>query len=82
LIKLSESSKPEKVVLSFTAVQGKYIQSLPLHHTQKENAINENEYRIELMVHPSYDFVMELMSLGNQVKVLEPQSLRERMIFN
>lgn len=76
------ASKPEKVVLSFTVEQGKYIQSLPLHHTQKEIAVTENEYRIELFVHPTYDFVMELMSIGNQVKVLEPESLRDTVVRN
>jgi len=74
------ASKPDRVVLSFTVEQGKYIESLPLHSSQKELINNEKEYRIELYVHPTYDFVMELMSLGNQVKVLEPESLRNQIV--
>jgi len=77
---VGDASKPERVVLSFTVEQGKYIQSLPLHHTQKTLIDNEQEYRIELYVHPSYDFVMELLSVGNQVRVLEPESLRNQIM--
>jgi predicted DNA-binding transcriptional regulator YafY len=55
---------------------------LPLHHSQKELINNEDEYRIELLLHPTYDFVMELMSIGAHVKVIEPQSLKKEMIKN
>lgn len=71
---------PQKIILSFSFEQGKYIKSLPLHHSQKELINNEEEYRIELLLHPTYDFVMELMSIGTHVKVIEPQSLKKEMI--
>jgi predicted DNA-binding transcriptional regulator YafY len=73
---------PQKIILSFSFEQGKYIKSLPLHHSQKELINNEDEYRIELLLHPTYDFVMELMSIGAHVKVIEPQSLKKEMIKN
>lgn len=73
---VGEATKPERVVLSFSVEQGKYVKSLPLHSTQRELISNEREYRIELYVHSSHDFVMELLSLGNQIKVLEPESLK------
>jgi proteasome accessory factor B len=76
---LSDENEPQKVVLSFTFEQGKYAKSLPLHHSQKVVIDDENEYRIELVIHPTYDFVMELLSMGAEVKVLEPQSLKEEM---
>jgi proteasome accessory factor B len=75
-----EGKDPQKIVLSFTFEQGKYIKSLPLHHSQKELINNEKEYRIELLLHPTYDFVMELLSIGDQVKVMEPVSLKKEMI--
>lgn len=75
-----ENKEPEKIILSFSFEQGKYIKSLPLHHSQKELISTEEEYRIELLLHPTYDFVMELLSIGAQVKVLEPQSLKKEMI--
>lgn len=68
--------KPQKIVLSFTPTQGRYIKSLPLHHSQKELLSNEKELRFEYLLVPTHDFKMEIMSYGDQVKVLEPKSLR------
>jgi len=72
--------EPQKIVLSFSFEEGKYIKSLPLHHSQKELINDDKEYRIELELYPTYDFVMELLSIGQQVKVLEPESLKKEMI--
>jgi predicted DNA-binding transcriptional regulator YafY len=72
-------AKPQTIVLSFTPEQGKYVKSLPLHPSQKELVSNESEYRIQLTMHATYDFEMELLSLGNQVKVLEPLSLQNEI---
>lgn len=78
---INENNKePQKIVLSFSFEQGKYIKSLPLHHSQKELINDEKEYRIELLLHPTYDFVMELLSIGAEVKVLEPENLKMEMI--
>ena len=73
---ITDMHKPQKIVLSFSFGQGKYIKSLPLHHSQKEIINSENEYRIELLLYPTYDFLMELLSIGSEVKVLQPESLQ------
>jgi len=69
----------QKIVLSFTFEQGKYIKSLPLHPSQKAIIDNEKEFRIELFMRPTYDFVMELLSIGAEVKVLKPKILKEEI---
>jgi predicted DNA-binding transcriptional regulator YafY len=68
--------KPINVTLSFTAREGRYIESLPLHRSQKLISKNDKEYQFTYFVGPTYDFQMELLSYGNQVKVLEPETLR------
>jgi predicted DNA-binding transcriptional regulator YafY len=65
-----------KVVLSFTAREGRYIESLPLHHSQELLVKNEKEIQFSYFIKPTYDFRMELLSYGDQVKILEPASLR------
>jgi predicted DNA-binding transcriptional regulator YafY len=75
-----EDKKPQKIILSFSKKQENYIKSLALHHSQKELINNGNEYRIELFLQPTYDFLMELLSIGAEVKVLEPESLKKEMI--
>lgn len=69
------AQEPEEVVLSFHPFQGKYIQSLPLHDSQKVLIDNEEELRIQLKLFITHDFFMELLSFGENVKVLKPQSL-------
>lgn len=72
--------EPQKIVLSFTTTEGRYINSLPLHHSQKEVLRNKKEHRFEYFLVPTYDFRMELLSYGNTVKVLEPKSLKKDVI--
>ena len=67
--------KREKVILSFTPTQGKYIKSLPLHSSQKELIDSEEEYRIELDIIPNFEFQQRILLHGDTVKVLEPESL-------
>ncbi len=67
--------QPEDVVLSFNAFQGKYIKSLPLHDSQQILIDNEDELRIRLKLFITHDFFMELLSFGENLKVLKPQSL-------
>ena len=71
--------QPVKVVLSFTLQEGRYIKSLPLHHSQQLLLENEQEIRIALFLQLTHDFKMELLSFGDQVEVLEPQSLRQEL---
>jgi proteasome accessory factor B len=74
-----ENSHPQKIILSFTKEQGKYVKSLPLHHSQKEMVNTPDEYRIQLYMRVTYDFEMELLSLGKNVKVIEPENLKNSL---
>jgi len=67
--------KPEKVVLSFNPTQGKFIKSLPLHESQQIIMDSKDELRVSLNIVITHDFIMEILSHGNQVKVLKPDSL-------
>lgn len=67
--------KPHEVVLLFNKVQGKYIKSLPLHHSQRILEENESQVKISLNLFITFDLVMELLSYGNSMQVLHPQSL-------
>jgi predicted DNA-binding transcriptional regulator YafY len=46
-------------------------------YSQKDPIDNGTEYHIELLLHPTYDFMMELLSVGKEVKALNPKSLKE-----
>jgi predicted DNA-binding transcriptional regulator YafY len=66
---------PEEIILSFDPIQGKYIKTLPLHETQKVLKDNEDELQIQLTLCVTHDLVMELLSFGENMKVLQPKSL-------
>jgi len=70
---IPENKKLQNVILSFTPFQGKYIKSLPLHSTQKTIIDNQEELRISLNIYITEDFKMEILSFGENVKVLKPK---------
>ncbi len=72
-----DDEEPQEIVLSFDPFQGKYIKSLPLHESQKVIADNENELQIGLKLYLTHDFIMELLSYGSLMKVIQPVQLIE-----
>jgi predicted DNA-binding transcriptional regulator YafY len=70
-------SKVEDVILSYTAEQGKYIKTQPIHSSQKIIIDDENEFRIQLRVRPNYELQEQILKQGERVRVLEPEWLRD-----
>jgi predicted DNA-binding transcriptional regulator YafY len=70
---------PDEIVLSFDPEQGRFVKSLPLHSTQEIVIENEIEFRIKLKICITRDFVMELLSFGDLVKVIQPNSLKNKV---
>ncbi|MBI2259553.1 MAG: WYL domain-containing protein [Flavobacteriia bacterium] len=69
----------EEIVLSFSKHQAKYIKSLPLHHSQEIIFEDAKDVRIKLFVKPTFDFMMEILSHGQEVQIIEPAELRKEM---
>lgn len=67
--------KPQEVILSFDPFQGKYIKTLPLHESQVILKDNADELLIKLTLFVTHDFFMEILSFGDNVKVIQPVSL-------
>jgi predicted DNA-binding transcriptional regulator YafY len=74
-----EDYEPEEIILSFEPQQGKYIVSYPLHGSQKVLADNEKELRVSLYFFITHDLIMELLSFGDKVKVIQPKSLIDEL---
>jgi predicted DNA-binding transcriptional regulator YafY len=56
-----------------------YLKSLPLHPSQEVLHDSEDEFRIKLRLRITPDFIMEILSRGWSLKVIQPDSLRERV---
>lgn len=67
---------PEKIILSFDYEQGKFIKTLPIHHSQKVLIDNDSEYRIELTLVPTYDFYQELLTHTGRMKIISPENVK------
>lgn len=69
----------EKIQLKAYGQKCKYLRGLPLHTSQKETEQAEDYCVFEYLLRPTYDFCQELLSHGEDVEVLQPGWLRERM---
>ena len=67
----------EDIELQFSAFQGKYIKSLKLHHSQETIEDTKNALTIKLKMHITHDSIMEILSMGSEVKVLKPARFAE-----
>lgn len=72
-------SKAQKIVLEFENSQKKYLMTLPFHPTQRIVKENKDTFIVELFMHPTYDFIMEILRFGNWCEVIEPITYREQI---
>ena len=70
---------PQEIVISFTPHQGKYIKSLPIHHSQEILIDDANELRIKLNLVPTFDFEQELLQHSEHLKIISPKNFKDRM---
>lgn len=67
------------VKLKVSASQSNYIRSLPLHESQQELERNDEYSIFCCRLRATYDFMQELLRNGDEIEVLEPQSLRDEI---
>jgi len=68
--------KPQHIQLKVDDFQAKYMRSLPIHHSQKELERADNYTVFSFYLRPTFDFIQEILSLGETVEVLSPKELR------
>jgi predicted DNA-binding transcriptional regulator YafY len=69
----------EKVKLHFYGKTGKYIETKPLHGSQKQTWINENTLEVKLELIINYEFERLILSYADSVKVITPKILLENV---
>lgn len=77
-------SKPEggvleKIELMFSEALSPYIKSKPIHSSQVDKETDRGLY-VKLEVIPNFELEQLILSFGEGVKVLSPNSLRERIL--
>jgi predicted DNA-binding transcriptional regulator YafY len=72
------NKKVEEVVLKFTKEQAPYIETKPLHPTQKLDWVGDSLIaKIEVI--PNYELETLILSFGEKVEVLESEDLRKKI---
>jgi predicted DNA-binding transcriptional regulator YafY len=69
------NDEPEEVILSFTPLQGRYIQALPLHRSQQIIKETKEEVLVKLTVIPNFELKQKILMMGGSVKTIKPEWL-------
>ena len=78
-IVFENDKRPVRVVVRAYDQHKHYIESLPLHYSQKLIKDYGEYADFELYLAPTYDFIMRLLHDGAWLEVLSPVSLRQAM---
>lgn len=74
-----EGQQPEKVLLKFPKNEYPYVATKAWHGSQKKVAEDETSVTIELDVVVNYELEQKILSWGDYVEILKPESLRKKI---
>ncbi len=69
--------EPPVIVLRTYEGLGDYYRTLPLHHSQQHTASTATYDEFRFRLHPTPDFLQEILSQGSRIEILQPGSLRQ-----
>ena len=75
-----KSVEVEKIVLKAHDYSAFYLESLPLHDSQKVVERGKDYITFEYYVRPTFDFVQNILDQAGQIEVLEPKSLQQEIV--
>jgi hypothetical protein len=77
---VNENDAPQIVKLRVSDIQREYLRTLPLHHSQEEEMATSNEYSVFRYFHCiTPELTTQILAMGENVEVLEPQEMRARV---
>jgi predicted DNA-binding transcriptional regulator YafY len=77
---ISPPGDPPRIRVQVLKPQAHYLITQPLHPSQSIESEEEKQIVFNYRVHPTYEFKALLLGLGCDVKILEPESLRNDII--
>lgn len=69
----------ERIVLRAYGDESDYLRDLPIHHSQMEISRGDGYTDFECYVRPTLDLCGQILSRGNRLQVLKPQSLVDKI---
>ena len=77
---VDHQGKPEHVRIRVDARTAQYMNTLPLHHSQKEELRTPEYSEFSFFIALTYDFKQELRKQGSNLQVLAPDHLRDEFV--
>lgn len=74
---IGHNVKPSIVEIKATAEQAKYLESLPMHHSQEAIEVTPEHTIFRYRLVPTFDLKQEILSRGATLTVLSPEWFRE-----
>jgi predicted DNA-binding transcriptional regulator YafY len=78
-VTLNKDITTEKVLLKITSDLYPYIQTKPLHGSQKLKEKKDSYSLIELELIPNFELESLILSFGEGIEIISPETLRERV---
>lgn len=75
----NEQVPPQRIVLRAFDKEVQSLRDLPLHHSQREIATHADHSDFSYFLCPSNDFIGQILRQGIYLKVLEPQTLQDKI---
>jgi predicted DNA-binding transcriptional regulator YafY len=79
-ITVHNEKKPSRILLRVKPPCMEYMQNFPWHSTQKIEKVSKNEMTVSFQLHESHELVKEILGWGLSIEVLEPATLKERIL--
>jgi predicted DNA-binding transcriptional regulator YafY len=77
-VTVKSDSVAEKVLVKINSVVWPYIESKPIHGSQKIKSKTETDVVIELILQVNHELLSLLFSYMDTIEIIEPEGLRER----
>ncbi len=70
---------PEKIILHFYGKTGKYMETKPIHGSQKSNWISNDTLELKLNLIINYELERLILSYADTVRVIHPKELEKKI---
>jgi len=78
-VTIEDEKNIERITLKVKNTLYPYIQTKPIHGSQKQKELGESHTIITLDIIPNYELESLLLSYGEGIEVISPMSLREKI---
>lgn len=74
-----EGMSLSRIVFRTTVQEARYLIDLPIHESQEIVSTDDSHVTFSIVVYPNKNLLMEFLSRGSSLEILEPTNLREQI---